>query len=118
MVLARELSSSFEVFLVPMFASDTPTLRRAANLGAAVAWHLPRSWDLLGEVVAGNRDAPDGVTAWAVGLVKRVPGHEFLIYLGNSRATTVDLLAGSDLPGGFASGEVRLGFNITRRFPE
>ncbi|MEP0774114.1 MAG: hypothetical protein HRF46_07105, partial [Acidobacteriota bacterium] len=118
LVLARELSSSFEIFLVPMFASDTPTLRRAANLGAAVAWHLPKNWGLLAEGVPANRDASTGTTAWAVGLVKRVPGHEFLMYLGNSRATTVDLLVGSDLPGGFEKGDVRLGFNITRRFPE
>ncbi len=118
LVLAREMSSSFELFLVPMFASDTPTLRRAANLGAAFAWHLPKNWDLLAELIPANGDAPDGATAWAVGLVKRVPGHEFLIFLGNSRATTVDLLAGSDLPGGFEMGDVRLGFNITRRFPE
>jgi hypothetical protein len=53
-----------------------------------------------------------------VGAVKRVRGHAFLIYFGNSRATTTDLLAGSDIPGGFKSGDVRLGFNLVRRFPE
>lgn len=118
LVLARELSPSWEVFLIPMFASDTPTLRRAGNLGAALAWRLPKNWELLAEVIPANRDAPTGVAAWAAGLVKRVPGHEFLMYLGNSRATTVDLLVGSDLPGGFEKGDIRLGFNITRRFPE
>jgi hypothetical protein len=53
-----------------------------------------------------------------VGFNKRIRGHAFLIYVGNSRATITDLIAGSDIPGGFKSGDVRLGFNLIRRFPE
>ncbi len=116
-VVARQLSQAWDIYLVPSFASDTPTLRRAANVGLGTAWHLPRDWDVQVEVMPANRDAPEGATAWALGVVKRVPGHEFLIFFGNSRATTVDLLAGTDLPGGDSTGDVRLGFNITRRFP-
>ncbi len=118
LILARRLSEGFDVYLVPSFASDTPTLRRAANVALAAAWHLPRRWDLQLEVTPANRDAANGTAAWALGVVKRVAGHEFLIFFGNSRATTVDLLTGTDLPGGYNTGDVRLGFNLTRRFPE
>lgn len=117
-ILARRLSERFAVFLVPSFVHDTPSLRRAANLGIAAAWQLPRGWEAQAEVTPANRDAPGGTTAWAFGVVKHVAGHEFVIALGNSRATTVDLLVGTDLPGGYELGDVRLGFNITRRFPE
>jgi len=117
-VVARRVGEALDLFVIPTFASDTPTLRNAVNVAAAVMLRLPRRWHLAAEVVPENRDARDGETAWALGLVKRVRGHEFLIYLGNSPATTTSLAAGSDMPGGFAAGDVRLGFNITRRFPE
>jgi len=117
-IAARSFGDRVDLFVVPMFASDTPTLSDAANLGLGAAVHLQRRWDVAVEVVPENCDAVGGEWAWGLGLVKRVPGHEFLIYAGNSRATTTDLLVGSDLPGGFRSGDVRLGFNLVRRFPE
>ena len=117
-IVARSFGDGFDLWLVPMFATDTPNLTNAANVGLAGVLHLPRRWDVAAEVIPENRDARGGELAWSLGLVKRVPGHEFLVYIGNSRATTADLLVGSDLPGGFAAGDVRLGFNLVRRFPE
>ena len=117
-VVARRVAETLDVFLIPSFASDTPSLSNAANLALAALWRLPKRWHLAIEVVPENRDAAGGEAAWALGLAKRVPGHEFLFYLGNSPATTTSLIVGSDLPGGFAAGDVRLGFNIVRRFPE
>ncbi len=117
-VLARRLGHALDIFAVPMFVSDTPTLRNAVNVGLGASLHLPHAWDVALEAVPANRDAPGATLAWAVGLTKRVTGHAFVIYLGNSRATTVDLIAGSDIPGGFRLGDVRLGFNLIRRFPE
>jgi len=117
-ICGRTFGDTLSIWVVPMFASDTPTLENAANLGLAGVLHLRRRWDLAAEAIAANRDARDGEVAWSVGLVKRVPGHEFLVYVGNSRATTTDLMVGSDLPGGYGAGDVRLGFNLVRRFPE
>ncbi|MEW6335947.1 MAG: DUF5777 family beta-barrel protein [Acidobacteriota bacterium] len=117
-VVSRRLGDRLDVFLVPMVSTDTPTLRNATNVAFGGAFHLPRGWDLAAEVVAENGDTPEGSAAWSVAVNKRVPGHSFLVYLGNSPATTVDLLVGSDYPGGFRTGDVRLGFNIVRRFPE
>ncbi|MGE5235907.1 MAG: DUF5777 family beta-barrel protein [Acidobacteriota bacterium] len=116
-VIARRVGS-FDLSLVPMYASDTPTLKNAVNVGAGLSWHFPHSLDIEAEVIPRNRDARGGETAWAVALNKRLRGHAFLLYIGNSRATTADLLAGSDIPGGFKAGDVRLGFNLIRRFPE
>lgn len=117
-VLARRFGDGLDVFVVPMFATDTPTLENAANVGLGFALHLPRHWDLQAEVIAENADARGGEWAWSVGFNKRVGGHAFLIYLGNSPATTADLLVGSDDPVAFKRGDVRLGFNLVRRFPE
>jgi len=116
--LSRRLSPSLDIFLVPMYASDTPSLNNAVNVGAAVALRLPKRWDLFVEAIPPNGDVDGANLAWAVGLNKRIKGHSFMLYLGNSRATTADLLAGSDLPGGFDTSDVRLGFNLIRRFPE
>ncbi len=117
-VVARRVGARLDLLVVPMFATDTPTLRDAANLAVACAYHIPGGWDVAGEVVAENRDASGASAAWSVAVSKRIPGHSFLFYLGNSPATTVDLITGSDYPGGFEPGDVRLGFNIIRRFPE
>jgi hypothetical protein len=117
-VVARRLGAALELFVIPSFASDTPSLTNAANVALAALWRLPKRWHLAFELVPENRDAADGEVSWAVGLAKRVPGHEFLFYLGNSPATTTSLIVGSDLPGGFDAGDARLGFNIVRRFPE
>lgn len=115
-VLSRRIGTTLDLFVVPMFATDTPTLTNAANLGLGISLHLARGWDLSAEAIPGNRDGLDTRLAWSAAVTKRVPGHSFLIYLGNSPATTVDLLVGSDYPGGFASGDIRLGFNLIRRF--
>lgn len=117
-VLARRVGDRLDLFLVPGWVSDTPTLTDAANVGAAAALHLPKRWDLMLEVMPPNGDAEGAEVSWSIGFNKRIRGHSFLIYLGNSRATTTDLLYGTDIPGGYGAGDVRLGFNIVRRFPE
>jgi hypothetical protein len=117
-IVARRFGNFFDLFLIPSYASDTPTLTNAFNVGLAASLHLPRRWDVSLEVMPENRDAESGELAWALGITKRVRGHEFLIYLGNSRATTTDLLVGTDFPGGYETSDVRLGFNLARRFPE
>ncbi len=118
LVLARRFGEAVDLFAVPMFVSDTPTLRNARNVGVGASLHLGHAWDLAVEAIPANRDATNAALAWGIGFTKRVRGHAFVIYLGNSRATMTDLIAGSDIPGGFKSGDVRLGFNLIRRFPE
>jgi hypothetical protein len=97
---------------------DTPTLTNAFNVGIAASFHLPGVWDIVAEATPANRDVQGSAVAWSLGLNIRITGHDFLIYLGNSRATVTDMIAGSDIPGGFKASDVRLGFNLIRRFPE
>ena len=118
LVLARRIGRFLDLFAVPTYVSDTPTLRNAGNVGFGASVHLPHAWDIAAEAIPANRKVPGATVAWSVGFTKRIPGHSFLIYVGNSRATTTDLIAGSDIPGGFKPGDVRLGFNLVRRFPE
>ncbi len=117
LIVARRLEEHLDVFVAPSFASDTPTLRHAFNVVLASSLYLPKNWHLSLEVVPKNRDARGGETAWAFGVAKRLPGHEFLFYVGNAAATTTDLIVGSDM-GSFRAGDARLGFNLLRRFPE
>ena len=118
-VLSRRVAGTLDLFLVPMYATDTPTLRNAKNVGFGASLHLVHAWDLSAEVIPVNHDTTtDASFAWAAAITKRVRGHAFLFYFGNSRATTADLMTASDLPGGFKRGDLRLGFNLIRRFPE
>src|SRR5512136_322132 len=117
-VLARRAAPWVDFFLVPTFVTDTPTLTNAFNIGIAASFHLPGVWDIVAEATPANRDVEGSAVAWSVGFNIRITGHDFLIYLGNSRATMTDLIAGSDIPGGFKASDVRLGFNLIRRFPE
>ncbi|MGC8915636.1 MAG: DUF5777 family beta-barrel protein [Thermoanaerobaculum sp.] len=106
----------WELALVPTFVTDTPTLQRAGNVGLQWVLHLPRRFRVEAEVIPPN--SRDTALAWAIGVTKGVGGHSFTVYLGNSRATTTDLWVGSDFPGGFRGRDLRLGFNLVRRFPE
>jgi hypothetical protein len=117
-VLARRAAPWVDLFLVPTYVTDTPTLTNAFNVGIAASFHLPGVWDIVAEATPANRDVQGSAVAWSLGLNIRITGHDFLIYLGNSRATVTDMIAGSDIPGGFKASDVRLGFNLIRRFPE
>jgi hypothetical protein len=118
LIASRRFGSRLDVFVVPSYVSDTPTLRNAANVLLGLAYRMGKGWSVAAEGIPANRDAKNAKVAWDAAIVKRIPGHEFLIYFGNSRATTTDLMVGSDIPGGFETGDVRIGFNLVRRFPE
>lgn len=117
-VLAFRPHPRWELALIPTFVTDTPTLRRAGNVGFAWVFQLPRRFRVEGNLIPPNPKAKDAKLAWAVGLTKGVPGHSFTLYLGNSRATTTDLWVGSDFPANFRLRDLRLGFNLVRRLPE
>lgn len=117
-VIALRPHPQWELALVPTFVTDTPTLRRAGNVGFAWVWHLPRRFRVEGELIPPNPQTEGAKLAWTLGLTKGVGGHSFTFYVGNSRATTTDLWVGSDFPGRSRVKDLRLGFNLVRRFPE
>lgn len=117
-VLAFRPHRQWQLALVPTFVTDTPTLRRAGNVGFAWAVQLPRRLRVEGNLIPPNPQAHGARLAWALGLTKGVRGHSFTLYVGNSRATTTDLWVGSDFPGRYRVRDLRLGFNLVRRLPE
>lgn len=117
-VASWQLGGAWELLAVPTWVSDAPTLRNAGNLGLGLVWHGPKRWRVLLELVPENPQSRQGAVAWGLGISKGVPGHSFVVYLGNSRATTTDLWPGSDFPGGLRRRDARLGFNLVRRFPD
>lgn len=117
-VLSWRPAIGWELVAVPTYVSDTFALRWAANVGFGAAVDFLRRWRLAAEVVPPNDAYPLSRWAWALALTKGVPGHSFSLVLGNSRATTTDAWVGGDFPGGLRERDVRLGFNLIRRFPE
>jgi len=115
-LFARRFAAGWNVMLAPSWVRDTPRLRNAFNVPIAVTCPLPGNSLLVGQFVPANRDLDASVAAWSVGWSKAVGLHVFEVSLGNARATTVDQILGGDFAGGFASGDVRLGFNLIRKF--
>lgn len=114
LLLSRRFGSGFNLLLAPSYVRDTPRLRDAFNVPIGLTIALPRRLLLELEVVPANRDLDASELAWHVALSKAVGGHIFEWTFGNSRATTVDQMLGGDFAGGFAEGDVRLGFNLVR----
>ena len=87
-------------------------------VGAAVM--IRRGTSVVVELIPPNNDLPESTTAdlgWAVGIKQALGGHFFEILLTNSNATTTDQYATSTHQGApFDTGDLRLGFNIERRF--
>lgn len=115
-LVGRRLRPGWNLFAAPSYAGATPRLRRAFNVPLGVTLPLGRRALLELEAVPANRDLPGSEIAWHLAVSKAVGTHVFELTLGNSRATTVDQMLGSDFAGGFEPGEVRLGFNLVRGF--
>lgn len=117
LLLARRFGRGVNLIVAPSWVADTPLLADAINVPIGLSVPLLHGRILELEVVPANRDLDDSVLAWHVGISHDVGGHIFEVVLGNSRATTVDHMLGSDFPPGFEEEDVRLGFNLVRFFP-
>ncbi len=71
-VLARRIGRWLDLFAIPTYVSDTPTLRNAGNIGFGLSVHLPHAWDVSAEAIPANREVPGATVAWSVGLPKRI----------------------------------------------
>jgi len=107
---------AIDLQLAPSWVRATERLRNAFNVPVGLAFSFPKGRAIEIEVIPKNRDLAGSVTAWHAAFSQTVGGHVFEIVLGNSRAVTVDQALGGDFAGGFASGDVRLGFNLIRNF--
>lgn len=115
-LLSRQIRPGWILLASPSWVADTPNLENAFNVPLGLTFPLPGDQLVELEYVPANRDLDGSKAAWHVALSKAIGGHLFEIVLGNSRASTVDQMLGSDSAAGFESGDVRLGFNLVRLF--
>lgn len=129
-IVSRQFGRRLEVFAIPTWVTDagradsggTPValFRSAFNVPVGLALMVRRGTSIVAEIIPPNGDLPDNVNAdlgWALGFKQAVGGHFFEILLTNHSATSADQYVTSTLQGApFSAGDLRLGFNIERRF--
>ncbi|MHB0968645.1 MAG: DUF5777 family beta-barrel protein [Thermoanaerobaculia bacterium] len=120
LIVSRLFGERFEVFAVPSYAGNAFPFDDACNMPVGVAVRVQPALSLIVELTPENGDTPDDIASdfgWSVGLKRAIGGHFFEVILSNTRATHVDqYVAGGGVFGGLDSGDIRLGFNIERRF--
>jgi len=129
-IVSHQFGRKAQLFALPTFVTKAgravsgetsgSLFDTAFNVPVGVAWMMRPQLALVAEIVPPNRDLPDDRSAdfgWAVGIKRAVGGHWFEILLTNSQATTADQYVTTTFQGApLDSGDVRLGFNIERRF--
>lgn len=129
-IVSRQFGRRAEITLVPTWVTDagrvvsgstsTALFTRAFNVPIEVALMLHENLSLVGEVIPKNRDLPQqlrGDFGWAAGIKRAIGGHFFEIMLTNSNATHADQYVTATYMGSpLRRGDLRIGFNIERRF--
>lgn len=129
-IVSRQFGRRAELYLHPTFVTNAGRGVTAEGSGALFdhAFNVPvsavvrmrPSLMLVAEVVPPQSDLPDemdGDFGWAIGIKRAIGGHWFEILLTNSQATLTDQYVTGTFQGNpLDAGEVRLGFNIERRF--
>ncbi|MCL4807769.1 MAG: hypothetical protein KJ062_08225 [Thermoanaerobaculia bacterium] len=100
----------------PSYSSNSPLFKDAFNVPLAVQVRFGRGLYAGGEYVFRNGDLDGSVGQWSFAIEKAVYRHRFLVWIGNSPATTVDQIVAGDYAGGVTDSNIRLGFNISRQF--
>ncbi|HVG24350.1 MAG TPA: DUF5777 family beta-barrel protein [Thermoanaerobaculia bacterium] len=129
-IVSRQFGRKAEVFLLPTFATNAgravngdvsgALFEHAFNVPVAFAWMLRPGFGAVAEIIPPNQDLPDGMDGglgWAVGVKRNIGGHWFEILLTNNQSSLVDQYVTSTYQGSaLDSGDIKLGFNIERRF--
>ena len=129
-IVSRQFGNRFDLYAVPTYITKagrgTKGNRSAAlfdhafNVPVGALVQIRPGISIVAEVIPPNHDLPSTLKAdlgWSVGIKKAVGGHLFEILLTNSNGMTTDQYVTSTFNGApFNSGDLRLGFNIERRF--
>ncbi len=129
-IVARRVGEKTEVYALPTVVTNagrqvTSTgsealFEHAFNVPLGVVYSLRGPLMLVAEVIPPQSDLPDGVEAdfgWSLGIKRAIGGHWFEILLTNNQSTTVDQYITATFQGsGLDASDVKLGFNIERRF--
>jgi hypothetical protein len=116
LLVAWTFAERVTVAAAPTYSSNTPLFTDVFNVPLALQVKLGRGLYAGGEYVFRNRDLDGSVGQWSFAIEKAVYRHRFLVWIGNSAATTVDQMVGGDYAGGVTESNIRLGFNISRQF--
>jgi Membrane bound beta barrel domain (DUF5777) len=128
-IVSRRIGNA-EVFALPTFVTNAgravtgdasgALFEHAFNVPVGVTYFVRPPLAIVAELIPPNTDLPDQTTAdlgWSIGIKRAIGGHWFEVLLTNSQGTTVDQYTTSTFQGtGLDAGEVKLGFNIERRF--
>lgn len=129
-IVSRQFGEKLELFAIPTYVTDAgraisgeatvALFKTAFNVPVGAALRVRRGTSIVAEIIPPNGDLPDEFNAdvgWALGIKQAVGGHFFEILLTNNNATSADQYTTSTFQGApFDTGDLRLGFNIERRF--
>ncbi len=129
-LLSRRVGSRAEIFALPTFATNAgraasadesvALFEHAFNVPLGFVWFTRPTLAVVAEVIPPQGDLPDDLESdfgWSIGIKRAIGGHWFEILLTNSQATTADQYVTGTFQGtGLDAGDVKLGFNIERRF--
>ena len=129
-IVSRQFGKKAEIFFLPTIATEAgravtgdtsgALFEYAFNIPVGVVWMMRPGFALVGEVIPPNTDLPDTIDAdfgWALGIKRNIGGHWFEILVTNNQSTLVDQYVTTTYQGsGLNSGDIKLGFNIERRF--
>ncbi len=129
-IVSRRIGTKAEIFALPTFVTNAgravtgdtsgALFEHAFNVPVGVTYFVRPPLAIVVEIIPPNRDLPDqtnGDLGWSIGIKRALGGHWFELLLTNSQGTTVDQYTTSTFQGaGLDSSEVKLGFNIERRF--
>jgi len=128
-ILSRRMGK-LEVFALPTFATNAgravsgdrsvALFEHAFNVPVGAAYFFKPPVAIVAELIPPNGDLPNNTHAdlgWALGIKRAIGGHWFEILLTNNQSTMADQYVTSTYQGApLDAGDVRLGFNIERRF--
>lgn len=129
-IVSRQFGSRLDLYVIPTYVTDAGRVvsgstsaalfDHAFNVPVGVVLMILPGFSVVGEVIPPNRDLPDTLKAdvgWAIGIKKAIGGHFFEILLTNSNGMSTDQYISSTFNGApLTTGDLRLGFNIERRF--
>lgn len=129
-IVSRQFGEKFELFAIPTYITDAgravsgdatvALFKTAFNVPVGAALRVRRGTSIVAEIIPPNGDLADDFDAdvgWALGIKQAIGGHFFEILLTNNSATSADQYTTSTFQGApFDTGDLRLGFNIERRF--
>lgn len=129
-IVSRRIGGKTELFALPTFVTNGgravtgntsgALFQHAFNVPVGVTYFMRPPLALVAEIIPPNGDLPDetnGELGWSIGIKRAIGGHWFELLLTNSQGVTVDQYTTTTFQGaGLDAGDVKLGFNIERRF--